>query len=102
MENTRGLYAVMSMKNIPVPKDSSYWEDRKDIVYHLDRYNRQVEWLAKDLGAKIIYGDDYINANVVWRESGEPANQIEKLIDGGVISTTEFHGRVHGKFKFLR
>lgn len=99
MENTRGLYAVMSMKNTPVPKDSSYWKDRKDIIYHLDRYNRQVEWLAKDLGAKIIYGDDYINANVVWRESGEPANQIEKLIDGGVISTTEFHGRVHGKFK---
>lgn len=99
MGNTKGFYAVMSMKNTPVPKDSSYWEDRKDIIYHLNRYSRQVEWLAKDLGAKIIYGDDYINANVVWRESGEPANQIEKLIDGGVISTTEFHGRVHGKFK---
>ena len=26
MENTRGLYAVMSMKNTPVPKDSSYWK----------------------------------------------------------------------------
>lgn len=40
MENTRGLYAVMSMKNTSVPKDSSYWKDRKDIIYHLDRYNR--------------------------------------------------------------
>lgn len=99
MENKRGLYAVMSMKNTPVPKDSSYWKDRKDIIYHLDRYSRQVEWLAKDLGAKIIYGDDYIKADVVWRESGEPARQIEKLISGGVISTTELHGRIHGKFK---
>ena len=99
MENTRGLYAIMSMKNTPVPKDSSYWEDRKDIIYHLDRYSRQVEWLAKDLGAKIIYSDDFISADVVWRESGEPASQIEKLISDGIISTTELHGRIHGKFK---
>lgn len=99
MNNTKGLYAVMSMKNTPVPKDSSYWEDRKDIIRQLNAYSNQVEWLAKDLGARIIYGDDYINANVVWRESGEPANQIEKLIDGGVISVTELHNRIHGNFK---
>lgn len=96
MENTRGLYAVMSMKNTPVPKDSSYWKDRKDIIYHLNRYNRQVEWLAKDLGAKIIYGDDYINANVVWRESGEPANQIEKFIDGGLMDVSDFINDISG------
>lgn len=99
MENTRGLYAVMSMKNTPVSKDSSYWEDRNDIIYHLDRYSRQVEWLTKDLGAKIIYSNDFIKADVVWRESGEPAHELEKLIDNDVISTSELHGRIHGKFK---
>ena len=99
MNNTKGLYAVMSMKNTPVPKDSSYWEDRKDIIRQLNAYNNQVEWLAKDLGAKIIYSDDFISADVVWRESGEPARELEKLIDNDVISTSELHSRIHGKFK---
>ena len=99
MNNTKGLYAVMSMKNTPVPKDSSYWEDRKDIIRQLNAYSNQVEWLAKDLGARIIYSDDFISADVVWRESSEPAREIEKLTDGGVFSVTELHNRIHGKFK---
>lgn len=86
MDNTKGLYAVMSMKNTPVPKDSSYWEDRKAIIRQLNTYSNQVEWLAKDLGARIIYSDDFIKADVVWRESGEPAHEIEKLIDNDVIT----------------
>nr|DAV72474.1 MAG TPA: hypothetical protein [Caudoviricetes sp.] len=88
-----GDYAVALTKNQPVPKGSDYWKDRKELTFLFWKFNKEVKRLAKDMGAKIECDDEFINAKVVWRESGEKADELRPFLIGSLSSHAEFHDK---------
>ena len=98
MKTISGEYAVAVTKNQPVPKGSDYWKERKELKHLYWEFSKEVKRLAKDMGAKIQCDDEFINANVVWRESGEQADELRPFIIGSLSSHAEFHD----KFRFCK
>lgn len=93
MNTITGDYAVALTKNQPVPKGSDYWKDRKELTFLFWKFNKEVKRLAKDMGAKIECDDEFINAKVVWRESGEKADELRPFLIGSLSSHAEFHDK---------
>nr|DAF31331.1 MAG TPA: hypothetical protein [Caudoviricetes sp.] len=98
MNTISGEYAVAVTKNQPVPKGSDYWKERKELELLYWKFSKEVERLAKDMGAKIQCDDEFINAKVVWRESGKSADELRPFIIGSLSPHAEFHD----KFRFCK
>lgn len=98
MNTISGKYAVAVTKNQPVPKGSDYWKDRKELTFLYWKFSKEVKRLVKDMGAKIQCDDEFINVDVVWRESGEQADELRPFIIGSLSSHAEFHD----KFRFCK
>lgn len=98
MNTISGEYAVAVTKNQPVPKGSDYWKERKELELLYWRFSKEVKRLAKDMGVKIQCDDEFINADIVWRESGKSADELRPFIIGSLSSHAEFHD----KFRFCK
>lgn len=98
MNMISGKYAVAVTKNQPVPKGSDYWKERKELKHLYWEFSREVKRLAKDMGVKIQCDGEFIHAKVVWRESGEGADELRPFIIGSLSSHAEFHD----KFRFCK
>lgn len=98
MNTISGKYAVAVTRNQPVPKGSDYWKERKELKHLYWEFSREVKRLAKDMGAKIQCDDEFINADIVWRESGKSADELRPFIIGSLSS----HAGFHDKFRLCK